>query len=46
MKQLKKRKNLFTIIDGGKEYKNLYSSSRFFTTSHVCEHTGKTAQKV
>ena len=45
-KQLKKRKNLFTIIDGGKEQKNLYSSSRFFTTSHVCEHTGKTAQKV
>ena len=45
-KQLKKRKNLFTIIDGGKEEKNLYSSSRFFTTSHVCEHTGKTAQKV
>ena len=40
-KQLKKRKNLFTIIDGGKEQKNLYSSSRFFTTSHVCEHTGK-----
>lgn len=37
-KQLKKRKNLFTIIDGGKEQKNLYSSSRFFTTSHVCEH--------
>ena len=45
-KQLKKRKNLFTIIDGGKEQKNLYSSSRFFTTSHVCEHTGKTTQKV
>lgn len=45
-KQLKKRKNLFTIIDGGKEQKNSYSSSRFFTTSHVCEHTGKTAQKV
>lgn len=45
-KQLKKRKKLFTIIDGGKEQKNLYSSSRFFTTSHVCEHTGKTAQKV
>ena len=40
-KQLKKRKNLFTIIDGGKEQKNSYSSSRFFTTSHVCEHTGK-----
>lgn len=45
-KQLKKRKNLFTIIDGGKEQKNSYSSSRFFTTSHVCEHTGKTTQKV
>lgn len=45
-KQLKKRKNLFTIIDGGKEQKNSYSSLRFFTTSHVCEHTGKTAQKV